>query len=464
MIVLAILFALAAAVWLIPIVHRSRVTAIALVVLLTGTVLGPAFYSIDGPIRLSLDRLLWAGMFVVLAVRWRMGQLSMAGPSRVDWMLIILAGWLLGSALRGGEVTDGHPPLARWLFYIAMPIGMYAVSRCVEVTERDIQWLLAFLTGLGVYLGLTAVFEAGGMHALVYPKFILNEETWQFLGRGRGPLLNPAGNGIVLSISLTAALLRYFQADQGKKLLYLIAALIIACGIAATLTRSVWIGAGLAGGMIAMVNAPRTVRVLGLAVVVVFGGAMALGVKDQLIRLKRDRYLTAEDAAKSIELRPLLAVVAWEMFKDHPVAGHGFGQYREHSGPYHEIRSYGLPLEQARRYYQHNVVLSILVDSGLVGLTLLTTILGSLAGIGWQLARGRGVGKQQRAIGILLLGTLAAYLCNGMFHDVSVIPMVHMFLFYIAGLAVSCYCTAFASPHVSLTPEPRSQSVAATAG
>ena len=51
------------------------------------------------------------------------------------------------------------------------------------------------------------------------------------------------------------------------------------------------------------IHAPRWVRVMGLAAVVMLGGAMALGLKDQLVRLKRDKHLTAADAEKSMQTR-----------------------------------------------------------------------------------------------------------------------------------------------------------------
>ena len=36
-----------------------------------------------------------------------------------------------------------------------------------------------------------------------------------------------------------------------------------------------------------------------------------------------------------------------------------------------------------------------------------------------------------------MIGAITAYACNGMFHDVMVIPMVHMFLFFLAGITVT---------------------------
>ena len=63
------------------------------------------------------------------------------------------------------------------------------------------------------------------------------------------------------------------------------------------------------------------------------------------------------------------------MLKDAPVQGHGFGHYFQHVKPYYAIRSYGLPLEIARNYNQHNVLLSVAVDTGLIGLVMFTALL-----------------------------------------------------------------------------------------
>ena len=263
--------------------------------------------------------------------------------------------------------------------------------------------------------------------------------------------MNPAGNGIIMSISLVLIILKFLASDRRLKLVYGLLAILVAAGVCATLTRSVWLGAGGAVALIGIVHAPRWARVIGMAAVVTICGAMAMGLKDQLIRLKRDKHLTAADAEKSIELRPLLAVVAWEMFKDQPLIGHGFGHYFEHSAPYHQISRYGLPLQEAKSYAQHSLLLSILVDAGLVGLTLLVSLIGILGGIGWQLARAPRGSPESRTMGMLLICMLVVYVSNGLFHDVLVIPMVHMYLFFVAGLAVTIRSRGLvAQPSVSL--------------
>ena len=443
---LVALFSIAGLIWMLPVIQRGRVLVLAMITLIVGTVFGPTFFSMDGPIQLSLDRILWFAMFGLAAIGWRLSYTRVPQVNRIDWLVMAIVGWFFLSALRGGPVPTGTSPVARWLFYIAMPAGMYAIARMVDIRGKEVRWMLFGAMGLGLYLAVTAMLEITGLHQFVFPTYIRNPEQWIFFGRGRGPLMNPAGNGILISIGVTAATIGFIFAGRREKLLYGAIGLVLLGGIYATLTRSVWMGAFLAMSLVLLVYSPRWVRVVGLASVVLLGGASAMGMKDQLVRLKRDKKLKAEDAEKSMQLRPLLAVVAYEMFKDKPMTGFGFGRYMEHSSRYHSNRSYDLPLEQARRYVQHNVFLSVLVDTGLIGLSLILAWFTLLAGVSWQLARKMPSRRESQAVGLLMLGLLAAYACNGMFHDVLVIPMVHMFLFFLAGVVVTVYHRGLAVP------------------
>lgn len=437
--ILIFLFAIAALVWMIPVIQSGRLIVIAMLVLVVGTVFGPSFFAIDGPIQLSIDRLLWFAVFGLAILGCRLGYTKFPQLTRLDWLVVGIVGWFLVSALRGGPVPPGSSPVARWLFYIVMPAGMYVIARIVELRGRDVRLMVIGSMCLSLYLAVTAIFEISGLHAFVFPKFIVDGKVWEFFGRGRGPLLNPSGNGVVMSIGFASALISYIYAERRKKLLYAAISVMILVGIYATLTRSAWMGAACVIAIVALVHSPRWVRVLGLVSVVFLGGIIVSGAKDQLIRLKRDKNLTAADAEKSVKLRPLLAIIAFEMFKDQPIIGHGYGHYFGNNASYHSDRTYNLPLEQARSYAQHNVLLSVLVDTGLIGLSLFVSWLVMLLGIGWRLARQTALQSETRWVGLLFLGTTLSYLCNGMFQDVMIIPMVHMFLFFLAGVLVNVY-------------------------
>ena len=314
---------------------------------------------------------------------------------------------------------------------------MYYTCRIVPIGPNDVRWFSRVILGLGVYLAIIAVLEIKGVHGLVFPRHIVDPKVWEFFGRGRGPLLNPSGNGILITISLVLAAIEFFQAKGRTKAVFACLAIVLLAGVYATLTRSAWMGAGAALAIVSLVYTPRWVRVLGLVVTVLFVAALAMGLKDQLMQIKRDKHLTAADAEKSVQLRPLLAIVGWEMIKDRPMIGHGFGHYHEFAGPYHENRTYDMPLEQARPYMQHNVILSLAIDSGLVGIALMASCLFAWLGAAWQLARSSTKDWHLQIIGLAMLGAVTAYFVNGMFQDVSIIPMINMMMLALAGMTVN---------------------------
>jgi hypothetical protein len=67
-----------------------------------------------------------------------------------------------------------------------------------------------------------------------------------------------------------------------------------------------------------------------------------------------------------------------------------------------------------------------------------------LGAVGWGLAKER-IDPEAQRIGVLLLGTLVIYFSNAMFHDVLVIPMVQMFLLFVAGCSVTLFQTGVAT-------------------
>jgi O-antigen ligase len=187
------------------------------------------------------------------------------------------------------------------------------------------------------------------------------------------------------------------------------------------------------------------------------GGGLAAAVLlaathwDELLSFKRDEALAADKTAESVQLRPILAKIAWEMFLDRPLLGCGYYQYKTEHLDYLADRSTSLPLERGREFIQHNVALSLLTETGLVGLGLFAAMLFYWARDAWRLWRNAALPLWTRQMGLLLLIAMGAYLLNGMFHDVSVLPMANMTLFFLAG------ATAALRP---LTQSPREATIA----
>src|SRR5690606_27098906 len=147
-------------------------------------------------------------------------------------------------------------------------------------------------------------------------------------------------------------------------------------------------------------------------------GAIAVSANfESLLAFKRDKNLGTQEAADSVKLRPLLAAVAWQMFLERPVTGWGFGLYLEENGDIISRREYDMPLEMARPYVQHNAFLSILVDTGLLGLVPFLVMLGLWTRHAWALWRRTEAPTWARRKGLVFVCLVGAYLPNAMFQD-----------------------------------------------
>jgi O-antigen ligase len=273
------------------------------------------------------------------------------------------------------------------------------------------------------------------MWSFVFPQYIASPAHAEFFGRGRGPFLNPVGCGLYMSAGLFGAVQWWPRCRLMGRSVIALGASVILLGIYCTLTRSVWLGAGVGLMMIIGLSIPKSWRVPLLMAVVMAGTAVIVAKSDQLNKFKRDKYVSAKDMSESASLRPILATVAWRMFLDHPLLGCGFGQYKEHDIEYLQLVVGDLDLEKARPYHQHNVFLAVLSQTGLLGFGAWMIMLGLWTRNAWLVWHSRQAPLWARQHALLTLALLAAYSSNGMFHDVGIINMANMLLFFAAGVS-----------------------------
>lgn len=432
-------FSLAIAVWAVILLPKLRLLTLCTVVVVTGTFFGPDFFAIQGPLLLSVDRILFCGVIALGTALVLRGDLNLPTLSTPDYLVAAMVAWYLIRCVTGSEPPAGTNPLGTWLFYIFLPAVCYGLIRVSDPDAAEIKTSLSVMIGVGVYIAIIGFFEARGWYSLVFPRYIAAPKIWEFLGRARGPMMNPSANGIVLTIGLGFTVLRADYGTRAQVMMYGLLSLVILVGVYSTMTRGVWMGAVLA--MVAMYwqSTPRWIKVLGVLSVIVFGSMAAMGLKDQLLNMKRDKNLSAEDSAKSIELRPLLTIVAYEMFKDSPLGGHGFASYKKASEPYFRNPAYEMPLEQAIGYVQHNIFLSSLVDTGIIGLTIYAWLLFWLTRSAWRLGNHNRVDPLYQMVALGMIGSMMGYFLGGMFQDVLVMPMMQMYMLYLSGILVTVY-------------------------
>ncbi len=427
--------AVVALVWGIVLFRRGGLLSGCLAVVLAGCCFGHPFFNLPaGPIPITADRLLWVALLIMYLIWWRKGLTDPKRPDRAELVLIAFLVVLVLSTFAHDWRANHTQPVSRLLFYYLMPFGVYWVARRMALSERALVGMFVCLAGFGAYLALTAVAEVYQLWWAVFPKYIASTEFAEFYGRARGPLLNPTGNGLLLGTCLVGTLLLWPRANRAGKAGLVLLASLICLGIYCTLTRSVWMGAG-AGLLIYLaLTLPRAWRKPVLIGSLTLVAAVGITQWERLLVFKRDKALSAQEAAESVKLRPILAMVAWNMFLDRPLDGCGFGQYRNECIYYLRDRSTDLPLEKARRFHQHNVVLCLLVETGLIGAGLFLLVLLLWTRDAWLTWRSPHTPEWVRPQAVLLFVVMINYVTSGMFQDTSIVSMANMVLFFMAGV------------------------------
>ena len=427
----------AGAVWALYYLKKSSLMLSSMLTLFAGACLGHAFFNFDvGPIPITIDRLLVGGLLLQYLVfrRW-----SMAEPKSLGKTDIVIGGflfYLLCNVLATDWQYNNNRPVAHWLFFYLLPMVVYWINRDTKVSERDFKTLLTGFVCFGIYLCLTGIAETREWWFAVFPKHIGDAKIHEFLGRARGPFLNPISNGIFIGFGWCSLLMFWPRVKTKGRCLIISLSFLFAIGMLLTYTRSVWIACLLAIGFIVWVGATWRQRgvIVMATVFFAFFGWLSL---EEFSRFKRDKHVSTTQMAKSAELRPMLAVAAMNVFEEKPLFGIGFRQYRGYIHPYLGSNEWNFPLKQVRTYIQHNWFLSLLTETGLVGLFFLVALLAIWTFCGWQLAFTRSLPLEVQQLGILHLSLFIMLVVNGMFHDTSTLPSGNAICFFVSGLMMS---------------------------
>lgn len=429
---LLLMLAPAIAAWALVYLRFAGLWGYLLASLIAGTIFGHAFFHVS---VVTSDRLLLGFAIVVFVIWYLQGKCHPKAINSGDILLGALATALtlttfVRSADADASIAEG---MSKLLFFFLLPIGFYLLASRAKLSAGHVQWILIAFVSLGLYLSVTAVAEKLDWKWAIFPRYISNASYTEFLGRGRGPLLNPSGNGILMALALSSSIALLMRHVSWKRSLSLLAMPVLLAGIASTMTRCAWLG-GLATLVVCgLAMTPQKWRPYAIGAILSCCIAGVTVGSSSLASFKRDKDVSVEQMRQSAELRPILATVAWKMFQDRPLLGCGTGQYMSVSKNYLFDRNINLPLEKARPYVQHNIFLALLTENGLLGMVPFAVLLLLWSLWSWWLWHAPQLPIEHRQIAIVFAGTLVAYLCNGLFQDVLIIPMINSYLFFLAG-------------------------------
>jgi putative inorganic carbon (hco3(-)) transporter len=323
------------------------------------------------------DRILIIGGLLALAFRTpgaRGRPAIRAQP--VHWLLAVTVLYAGASALLTGTLLQ-HEPFFGLLDRLALPFLMFFVAPTVFATARQRSILLATLVVTGGYLGLTALFEALGVRALVFPKYILDPTLGIHEERARGPFLEAVGNGLSLYGCGVAAAVALWRWRHLKWVRVAAAVVLVLCaaGLVFTLTRAVWI-ASAAATLVALLATPGLRRLL---VPVAVAGTLLVVITLAFVPGLSDQASERESAQRPVWSRLNVNSAAVRMIGERPLLGFGWGGFVSASTPYltqhdsYPLVGYGLEV--------HNVFLGRAVDLGLIGAAIwLVALVAALGG------------------------------------------------------------------------------------
>jgi O-antigen ligase len=403
-----------------------------------GYVLAPPLWTAHiGPIPLTVDRLLLAGLGAAFLWKWRQGELSLQHVSAADWLLAATIGYFtVRCAMTPAPPPDGSTVKPWWRLIAAfwIPAALYLAARSSGDGERQWRGMLWLLAALGGFLACTAFAEITKQWWAVFPRYIADPLLGTHFGRARGPSLNSASLGVMLTVCFWAAWIlwpKLPRLQQGATALLLLA---IALGVYFTYTRSTWIGLAAGLAVAPLLQLPRWRGAL--AILLILGGAVGVVAFGEKVT-NLGRKDTDGSAEHSVYQRASFVFVSMRMWRDAPLLGCGFGRYYDLKMPYLSDRSQQLELESLRNLDHHNTLLSIMVETGIVGITLFVGLLAAWTRMAWQLWRADDLPDWERAQGLFQLLVLINYLSSALFHDLTLLPTEHWPLFLTAGVSAA---------------------------
>jgi N-acetylglucosaminyldiphosphoundecaprenol N-acetyl-beta-D-mannosaminyltransferase len=435
---IAAILAVAAVVWGIVFARRGSLWLGCAAFITLGYVLGPPLWSPKlGPVPLTIDRLLLSALIAAYLWHWRTGRLGGGHWTAADWLLMAtLVYFTVRCAATPAPLVLGSSVKPWWRLMAAFwaPAALYLVARTAPLTEKSWRGVLWSLTALGAFLSFTAFAEITRQWWAVFPRYIANPELGTHFGRARGPALNSASLGIMLTMCFWALWMLWPKLARPCQVLAVALLGAMVAAVYFTYTRSTWIGLAASLTFVPLLQWPRQWRPLLLGGILMVGALGACALGDRVTNLAR--HDSDESAEHSVQQRESFLYVSMRMWRDAPVFGCGFGRFYDLKLPYLADRSQQVELDSLRELDHHNTLLSVLVETGFVGFTLFTALLATWTWSAWRLVRGSAAEPWRRAQGLFGLAVMAAYLSSALFHDLTLMPTEHWLLFLSTGMSV----------------------------
>lgn len=408
----------------------------------------PGFFAITIP-RLGI--VVVAALFVVMVL---LGRIQLRRPGAVGALLAALITYFTISAFLSGfetrsELTVHYRLIGGYLF----PAAVFAFLLHGFNRERDFRRIAVFFAVLSAYLVLTGWCEQFSVKQLIWPAFIADPSVGIHFGRVRGPFVSSPQMGLALVYCFFSNLVLAKNSQRLRWPLLGVNALMLPV-IFWTRTRSVWLSFVLCLVVWTWYSRQRMSRVVIVATLA--AGALLVSVANMDNFMGDDRTKGGLTDVGPIVLRIGLAQMSWELVKDYPVFGAGFGHFRDVAPEYAKDPSSPY-MAFGTSALEHNNILSIVSETGFVGLALYSMLIVTIFRISLSVYRKlpkTGSGFISRDLIVLYWILATAYFVDGMFRETSDSPFANCLFYGLTAVPVALAIMLRERPKWAKDPDP----------
>jgi len=391
----------------------------------------PFFFSLTVP-RIGLVVLV-----ALLTAMVAIGRVRLRHAWPVSGLILALAVYFaLSAAISGFETRSEVSVHYRLIGGYIFPFVVFYLILHAFHCDRDFKRLATFFAALSVYLTVTGWAEQWNVSALIWPEFINDPSVGIHWGRVRGPFVMSAAMGLALTYCFFNNLVLARNVVHARWLLYALNAAMVPV-IFWTKTRSVWLSFVVCCLVWAAYSRRRISRVV--SVCVFSAATLVVAVLNMHNFMSDDRERGGITDTEPILLRIGLAQMSAEIVREHPLFGVGFGHFRDHAPSY--ARDPASPFYAfGTTALEHNNLLSIAAETGLVGLGLYLAMVVVLLRYSIRLYRKLppgGPGFISRDLLVLYWILSAAYFVDGTFRETSDNPFANSLFFGLSAVPVA---------------------------
>ena len=303
-----------------------------------------------------IDRVAFVVLMIAVAARLVVNRERLPTYPATWPMLALL---LLG--LRG-VMTQAYQPqtwsllAAKWI----VPVALFHVAGIAFRDEAALRRLEIFLIAALLYLTAISVFFLFDLRALIFPRFILDENIGIHADRARGPFLQAVANGVSLNL-LGLLALHSFDRKRLRGILGCILFAGVPLALLATRTRAVWLAAAVSVTLLALFASSAQLRRAGW----MFAALAVAGLSVFLAYRASSNDFAERIADRSpVDFRLDMYRAGWQMFAEKPLKGWG-SEGRIQPEIERRISNF-----HPAYYLFHNTYLELAVERGLIGLSL----------------------------------------------------------------------------------------------